>query len=101
MLTLAQVAVVTGGTGIGYEVARLLAVAGSRVIILAQKIEHGMDAVARIQGVTRGAADVEWLLCDLGNLSEVKRVGDKIRNEEGRLDLVRQSLYKAVGYADR
>lgn len=36
-----------------------------------------------------GVADrVTFVSCDLGNLAEVKKVGDEIRKEEKRMDVV-------------
>lgn len=88
----------TGGTGgIGYEVARALALANARVLLLARKIDNGHDAVTQIKesfasesgGAARGEADVEFVECDLGSLQKVREVGEMLREREERLDLVR------------
>ncbi|KAG8892207.1 hypothetical protein FRC00_012479, partial [Tulasnella sp. 408] len=45
-----RTAVVTGGTeGIGYEVAKTLALAGARVVLLSRKQEHGEEAINAIK----------------------------------------------------
>lgn len=85
-----QTAVVTGGVqGIGYEVAYAFALAKARVILVSQTEEHGTEAINKIQEATKGTASVEWIHCDMGNLAEVKKVADGIREKEQRLDLVR------------
>ncbi|EMD37864.1 hypothetical protein CERSUDRAFT_136766 [Gelatoporia subvermispora B] len=87
-----RTAVVTGGTvGIGYEVARTLALAHARVLLIAQTGEHGEQAIAKIkedQSAQGPIADVTFVQCDLGNLADVQRVADKIREQEDRLDLL-------------
>ncbi|OCH95136.1 NAD(P)-binding protein [Obba rivulosa] len=87
-----RTAVVTGGTaGIGYEVARALALAHARVLLIAQTGEHGEDAVAKIkadQSTSGPMVDVTFVQCDLGNAHDVQRVADRIREQEGRLDLL-------------
>lgn len=85
-----QTILVTGGTaGIGYEVARAFAESHARVLLLSRKVENGDRAVAEIKKTVSDQADVHFVECDLGNLKNVKEVGDKIRGEEERLDIVR------------
>ncbi|KAF8644343.1 hypothetical protein AX16_008550 [Volvariella volvacea WC 439] len=82
-------ALVTGGTGgIGFEVARGLATTGMRVLLLSRKEEHGEEAVSKIKEMSQQPVDVSFVQCDLGNLNQVREVGDKIEREEKRLDLV-------------
>ncbi|KAI0628768.1 hypothetical protein C8Q77DRAFT_1161799 [Trametes polyzona] len=83
-----RTALVTGGTqGIGYEVSRALALAGARVLLLSRKVDNGEKAVAAIKSQSP-AADVEFIECDLGDLTNVKAVADHICADESRLDIV-------------
>lgn len=86
-----QTALVTGGTqGIGFEVAKVLALANARVFLLSRKEENAQDAVAKIKQASSGAIpDVTFLQCDLGNLRQVRDVADNVRDNESRLDIVR------------
>ncbi|KAI0044159.1 NAD(P)-binding protein [Auriscalpium vulgare] len=78
---------VTGGTGgIGLEVARTFALSRARVLLLSSKNESGNDAIESIKK-TNPAADIRFIACDLGNLREVKNVGDGIVKDEDRLDI--------------
>ncbi|KAL6298251.1 hypothetical protein BKA93DRAFT_85057 [Sparassis latifolia] len=88
-----RTAVITGGTdGIGFEVARALALAQARVILLSREGEQCEDAISKIKKAqlkeTGPLADVTFIECDLGNLQHVKKVGDQIREQEPRLDLL-------------
>ena len=83
-----QTVLVTGGTaGIGYEVARTFAESHARVLLLSRKVENGDRAVDEIKTVS-DYANVHFVECDLGNLMNVKEVGDTIREKEERLDIV-------------
>lgn len=101
----------TGGDlGIGYEVSKALALSRARVLILSRKEEHGEDAMKSIKEVNffrfamlchqliscqlNPSADLEFIPIDLGNLADVRRTADKIREKEKRLDIV--SLPPAV-----
>ncbi|EIW82789.1 NAD(P)-binding protein [Coniophora puteana RWD-64-598 SS2] len=87
-LIILQVAVVTGATvGIGFEVSKALALAKARVLLLSRKAEHGDDAISKIKEEAPDA-DVHFIECDLGNLRNVKDVGDRICAEQKRLDIV-------------
>ena len=81
-----QVAVVTGGTqGIGFEVAKALAMAGTRVLLLSRKEDNGQTATQKIKE-EEGSVDVEFVPCDLGHLKTVRSVADRLRESESRLD---------------
>ena len=58
------------------------------MVLLSQKVENGEEAVNRIKEITSGEANIEFIECDLGNLAQVKAVGDRIRQNEQRLDIV-------------
>lgn len=74
--------------GIGFEVAKALAVSRARVLLLSRKAENGKEAVEKIKHETSGGADVEFIELDLGNLRHVREVADAIREKESRLDIV-------------
>ena len=52
-----------------------------------RKEEQGDEAISKIKS-EMADAKVEWIHCDLGNLSEVKQVFTDLREREKRLDLV-------------
>jgi len=84
-----RVAVVTGGAlGIGFEISRAFALHKARVIMINRKEEQGSEAIQKIKQEAGDDAEVEWIACDLGNLSEVKSVFGGIREREERLDLL-------------
>jgi len=90
-----RVAIVTGGTGgIGYEVAKSLALAGARVVVISRKTEHGEEAVSKIKALAAEdkdhaiVADVEFVECDFGSLKTVKAVADKLVEKEPRIDML-------------
>ncbi|KAM7212880.1 hypothetical protein V8F06_011730 [Rhypophila decipiens] len=67
-----RTAVVTGGVhGIGFEIARALASAGAKVIIVGRKKDHADDAISTVKSETPDA-DISWEECDLGKLSQVQ-----------------------------
>jgi len=90
-----RVAIVTGGTaGIGYEVAKSLALAGARVVVLSRKSHNGEKAVSQIKTlaaedkINAVDVDVEFVECDFGNLRKVKEVADHLVKKENRIDLL-------------
>ncbi|EEB91227.1 hypothetical protein MPER_10449 [Moniliophthora perniciosa FA553] len=86
-----RTAIVTGATnGIGYEVAKALAEAQAKVILLSRKEEKGEEAIQEIKKL-QPTADVHFTSCDLGNLKQVREVSDRLRSSEERLDIVRVS----------
>jgi len=84
-----RVALVTGGAlGIGYEISRFLATNGARVIMVNRKEEQGQEAIEKIKKESDGKAQIEWLPCDLGSLSEIQETFSDIREREKRLDIL-------------
>jgi NAD(P)-dependent dehydrogenase (short-subunit alcohol dehydrogenase family) len=74
----ARTALVTGGTdGIGKEIARGLARAGCRIVVVGRNHQKGSGAAAEIQR-TSGNPNVEFLQADLSLMSEAKRVTREI-----------------------
>ena len=56
--------------------------------MLSRKVENGDRAMAEIKKAVSDQADVHFVECDLGNIKNVKETGDRIREEEKRLDVV-------------
>jgi NAD(P)-dependent dehydrogenase (short-subunit alcohol dehydrogenase family) len=60
--------IVTGANaGVGFEIARVLAASGARVLLGCREQTRAQDAIARIQRITPNA-DLVWLPLDLGDL---------------------------------
>jgi NAD(P)-dependent dehydrogenase (short-subunit alcohol dehydrogenase family) len=96
-----RVAVVTGGnTGLGFQVARVLARAGARVIIASRdpdKAKHALAEIvtwvrrARLAGGQRDGGEVpviETVRLDLASLASVREAADDLRSRLDRLDLL-------------
>ncbi|KAL4249987.1 NAD(P)-binding domain superfamily protein [Abortiporus biennis] len=89
-----KTAIVTGGTGgIGFEVARGLALAKARVILVSRKSENGEEALKKIHesaNMEGGGTltDITFIECDLGDLKHVKKVADQLSQQEERLDIL-------------
>ena len=83
----------TGGTyDVGLEISKALASANARVVILSPDEESA--ALEDIRQHCRDMGEhsnlnVHAVVCDLASLADVKRVGDKICQQEERLDIVR------------
>jgi NAD(P)-dependent dehydrogenase (short-subunit alcohol dehydrogenase family) len=77
--------IVTGAnTGVGFEIARVLAVRGARVLLGCREQTRALDAIARIKRITPDA-DLVWLPLDLGDLDSV-RTAAEIAAKEPRID---------------
>ncbi|KZO95269.1 NAD(P)-binding protein [Calocera viscosa TUFC12733] len=82
-----RVAVVTGGSaGLGKYIAMGLALANAKVLIAAAHDELGDQAAEEINNAEGKHGCAQFLPVDLGCLSEVKSLADRINKEE-RLDL--------------
>ena len=89
-----QTALLTGATsGVGLEVAKVLASKRARVHILARNEDNPDEALEQIRAYSSENGgrdpDVVFVPCDLSRLEEVRRVGDEICERESRLDIVR------------
>jgi NAD(P)-dependent dehydrogenase (short-subunit alcohol dehydrogenase family) len=77
--------IVTGAnTGVGFEIARVLAARGARVLLGCRDQTKAQDAIARIKRITPNA-DLVWLPLDLGDLDSV-RTAAEIAAKEPRID---------------
>ncbi|GIH18049.1 oxidoreductase [Rugosimonospora africana] len=83
-----RTAVVTGAnTGIGFEVARLLAERGATVVLACRDRGKAADAAGRIADAVPGAS-VHTLRLDLASLASVREAARRLRAEHPRVDLL-------------
>ena len=83
-----RVAVVTGAnSGLGYQVALALAVAGAEVVLACRDIGRAESAVASIQEFAP-AANVTVMRLDLADLASVAAFATSFRSRYDRLDLL-------------
>lgn len=82
-----KTALVTGSTsGLGSEVAMRLGALGATVIVHGRSEERGIEVVDAINAAGPGTA--VFYQADLGSLSEVKALADRVKDQHGRLDLL-------------
>lgn len=82
------VVVVTGAnSGLGYQVALELAVAGAQVILACRNIGHAESAVASI-AAQAPAANVGFMQLDLADLASISRFAATFSSEHDTLDLL-------------
>ena len=76
--------IVTGANaGVGFEIARVLAARGARVLLGCREQSRAQDAIARIKHITPNA-NLVWLPLDLGDLNSV-RTAAQIAAKEPRI----------------
>ena len=77
--------IVTGANaGVGFEIARVLAARGARVLLGCREQSRAQDAIARIRQITPNA-DLIWLPLDLADLESVRSAA-AIAMKEKRID---------------
>jgi NAD(P)-dependent dehydrogenase (short-subunit alcohol dehydrogenase family) len=83
-------ALVTGGSsGVGEAVCEGFAAAGAQVHMLVRNPGRGEEAVARIESRLPGAREaIEIEVCDLSDLSEIRRFAESFQARHERLDLL-------------
>ncbi|WMT91935.1 SDR family oxidoreductase [Pelagibacterium sp. H642] len=79
--------VITGTGGIGYETAVAMARAGATVMLSGRNPAAGRAAVDRIRAATL-SADVSFEQVDLADLASVAALGERLRLEHDRRDLL-------------
>ena len=78
---------VTGAnTGLGFEVARVLARAGGRVLLACRNADKAQDAMERIARENAGA-DLDFVSLDQAHLASVRAAAERVRSED-RLDVL-------------
>ncbi|WP_317627721.1 SDR family oxidoreductase [Halotalea alkalilenta] len=81
-----RIFLVTGGTsGMGYEDARALALAGAEVVIAARNPERGAEAIERIRQEVPDA-QLRFEAVDLASLASVRALGERLNATLPRLD---------------
>jgi dehydrogenase/reductase SDR family member 12 len=81
--------VVTGAnSGLGYATARAVLAAGARVRLVVRSDDKGSDTADRLRGEVGTGADVTWATADLLDLASVRRVAERLRDEEPRIDVL-------------
>ena len=87
MTTAKKIALVTGGNkGIGLEIVRNLAGAGSTVLLGARNAERGQGAVRQLKRA--GLDDVHFLEIDVTRQETIAAAAKQIESEYGRLDIL-------------
>jgi NAD(P)-dependent dehydrogenase (short-subunit alcohol dehydrogenase family) len=82
-----RVAVVTGGSsGIGAEMARALAGAGARVVLVARDAERLGEAADQLKAA--GGAGAAWVSADLADRAEVSRAAEEAEAAFGPPDIL-------------
>ncbi|MCA1325369.1 oxidoreductase [Herbaspirillum sp. alder98] len=77
--------IVTGANaGVGFEVSRVLAARGARVLLGCREQKRAEDAIARIKQLTPNA-NLAWLPLDLGDIESV-RLAAATASKESRID---------------
>ena len=90
-----QVALVTGSTsGLGRELALRLGAAGTHVIVHGRNRRRGMEVVAAIESEGGSA---RFYAADLASLEQVRRFGEAILGDYGKLDLLINNAGIAFG----
>jgi retinol dehydrogenase-12 len=81
-------AVVTGATsGIGLEVARILAGSGYRVIGAGRDMGRCRSAESELRSST-GNNEIEFVVADLASLAEIRSLAERIRSMTKRIDVL-------------
>ncbi|KFX89677.1 hypothetical protein V495_04427 [Pseudogymnoascus sp. VKM F-4514 (FW-929)] len=88
-----KVYIVTGGaSGVGYELAKILYVAGGTVYIAARSIPRCEGAIEKIKsetGTSKGKnGQLKRMVVDLADMTTLKPAAEKFMREESRLDVL-------------
>ena len=92
-----QVSVVTGGaTGIGLQMAKGLAEAGSNIVICSRRVDVCEEAVAELEKIGVQALAVG---CDVTKVEQVEAMKDATLKKFGRVDVLVNNAGRAWGGA--
>jgi NAD(P)-dependent dehydrogenase (short-subunit alcohol dehydrogenase family) len=81
-----RVALVTGGNrGIGYELAKQLALNGFKVILTSRNSEKGLEAAHKHN---ESGLDVSFLVMDVDDQESIRRAAFTVKERYGRLDVL-------------
>ncbi|GHO46377.1 SDR family oxidoreductase [Ktedonospora formicarum] len=81
-----QIAIVTGGSGVlGSEMARTLAQAGARVVVIGRRLEACEEVVSSIQS---SGGEAIAISCDVTNKADLERARDQILQRYGTIDIL-------------
>ncbi len=81
-----------GGTGIGFEIARLLSSKGNKVIITGRNEARLQKAAAQLLNVTA-------IACDITDEEDVKSLVEQVQAEHGGLSVLINNAGQAVAYS--
>ena len=83
-----NVALITGASsGMGKALAIMIAKTGAKVIMLCRNEKRGEEALAEARALS-GSNSIELMLCDLGNLSQVRQFCQDFKARFGRLNIL-------------
>jgi NAD(P)-dependent dehydrogenase (short-subunit alcohol dehydrogenase family) len=81
-----EIALVTGANkGLGYEVSKVLAQSGMKVLMAARSEKRGREAVSTL---SKEGLDVEFVLLDLADTKSIEKAVDSIRKDHQKLDVL-------------
>lgn len=87
-----KVFIVTGAaSGLGFELAKIIYLAGGTVYIAARSVSRCDDAIEKIKVQTRGRKSegkLKTMVIDLADLGTIKGAADEFLRQETRLDVL-------------
>ncbi len=87
MVTHNKLAIVTGGnSGMGKATVSALADHGFTVIMVCRSRQRGEEALEELRRI--GKRDIRLMLCDLGNMQEIRNFTDEFRKQFNRVDVL-------------
>jgi NAD(P)-dependent dehydrogenase (short-subunit alcohol dehydrogenase family) len=101
-----KIAVVTGGSrGIGKGCAQELGAAGATVYVVGRTVKEGEAPLPGTLGATAESVDALGgkgiaVRCDLGDDAQVEAFFDRVREEQGRLDILVNSAFGNPGLGE-
>ena len=91
LISYPRIAVVTGANkGIGFEICRLLASNGIRVVLTARDVRRGNEAIEKLNAA--GCSDVVFHQLDVMDPTTISSLADFIKTHFGKLDILVMQL---------